>query len=70
MTNNEIMKLNLTRHEVCQIRLGLTGLISEMKSELNNENTTDDRKDVLISSINMWETLKSKICNQFKMQDI
>lgn len=69
MENTEIMKLELTRHEVLQVKLALTSLINELNRELNNGTTSDDRKAVLTSSINMWDTLKSKIKIQFDLQD-
>lgn len=69
MTNTEMMKLDLTRHEVLQVNMALTNIIAEMRRELINEATTDDRKEVLIRSIDMWEELKGKIKEQFVLQD-
>ena len=67
MENTEMMKLNLTRHEVCQISLALTSLLCEMREELNGGNITDDRKKVLTSTIDMWEVLRGKVKNQIEM---
>ena len=69
MTNTELMKLDLTRHDVCQVRLALTNIIIEMRKELNDETTTEDRKEILIRSIDMWAELKDKIVKQFDVQD-
>lgn len=69
MTNTEMMKLDLTRHEVCQISLTLTNMINEIRRELSDETTTKDRKEVLMRSIDMWEALKGKIVNQIVLQD-
>lgn len=69
MTNTEMMKLDLTRHEVLQVDMALINIIAEMRRELINEATTDDRKGVLIRSIDMWEELKGKIKEQFVLQD-
>lgn len=69
MTNTELMKLELTRHEVIQVKLALTHLINEMNEELNNGTTSAHRKTVLTSSINMWDSLQNKIKNQFDLQD-
>ena len=69
MTNTDMMKLDLTRHEVLQVDLALINLTAEMRRELIDETTTDDRKEVLIRSIDMWEALKGKIKEQFVLQD-
>lgn len=69
MTNSEIMKLELTRHEVLDIRLVLLRLIQEMKAEYNDDRTTVDGKEILIRSIKKWSTLREKVISQFDLQD-
>lgn len=69
MYNNETIQLNLTKHEICQINLALTSLICEMNNEFNSEDVSEDRKKVLVPSIDMWAALREKIRNQLEMQD-
>lgn len=69
MENTELMKLNLTKHEICQINLSLTHLIFEMENELNSEYISEDRKKGLTSSIDMWKVLRCKVRNQIELQD-
>lgn len=69
MCNNETIKLNLTRHEICQINLALTSLICEMNNEVNSVDVSEDRKKVLVPSIDMWKVLREKVENQLKAQD-
>ena len=69
MTNQETMTLSLKRINVCDIRLALTGLIIDMRHELREESTSNDRKEILTRSIAKWEALKAEVVRQFDAQD-
>lgn len=64
MNNN--ITLTLTNTEVSKVRLAITNIIQDMRTELNSEETTQDRKDILNGSIEMWNTLRNKIIEQSK----
>ena len=45
--NHEMMKLELRRIDVCDVSMAITCIICDMETELNDINTTDDRKEIL-----------------------
>ena len=69
MMNNEMMTLNLTRGDVCSIRLALLSVIHDMQDELADENTSEARKKNLANSIEAWKSLRAEIIKQFDEQD-
>lgn len=69
MLNNEMMDLNLKRIDVCDIRLALTSVILDMKSELEDPSTSLVRKEILRGSVQKWEQLKAEVIRQFNEQD-
>lgn len=69
MMNNEMMTLNLTRGDVCSLRLALISVIHDMQDEMNDENTSENRKKVLEKSIGMWKNLRAEIIKQFDEQN-
>ena len=70
MTNGEMMNLRLRRIDMCDIRLALTGIICDMKTEMADPTTNEDRKMVLRGSIQKWESLKAEVVRQFDEQDM
>lgn len=69
MMNHEMMTLNLKRIDMCDIRLALTTIIFDMKSELEDPSTSATRKEVLKGSLQKWEVLKAEVMRQFNEQD-
>jgi hypothetical protein len=71
MKNDDIMTLNLRRLNVCDLQLALTGLIGDMKREMNSDPECPKyRKTVVLpASIKKWEKLKAEIAKQFDEQD-
>ena len=70
MTNEEKMNIELTRTETLDISLSILAIIIDARSEMNNHETTPERKKVLKETIAKWESLRNKIKMQFKEQDI
>lgn|GEM_PF-4027760 len=71
MKNDNIMTLELRRLNVCDLQIALTGLIWDMKREMNNDpECSEYRKTVVLpASIKKWEKLKAEISKQFDEQD-
>lgn len=69
MTNSGMMKMELTRLEWCDVKLALLSIIIDMRCELRDPETTEDRKQVLRGSITKWETLREELGRQFEEQD-
>jgi hypothetical protein len=71
MKNDDIMTLNLRRLNVCDLQLALTGLIGDMKREMNSDPECPEyRKTVVLpASIKKWKKLKAEISKQFEEQD-
>lgn len=66
-----MMKLNLSRRDVCDLKLALTSLICSMRDEMREESTPEYRRTtVLPASIAKWEKLRDEIKRQFDEQDI
>lgn len=70
MANTNTINLNLTQHEILQLTLALNHVIFDMRHELDEKDTTADRKKVLLESVEMWGELKNKIKTQFDEQNI
>ena len=69
MSNQENMNIELKRTEVLDVRMAILGIIIDANEELNDENTSEDRKEILKGTIKKWTTLREKIIEQFKEQD-
>ena len=63
------MKLELTRSEVCRLMMACTGIKLDMIEEYKDENTSEDRKNVLEGSIEMWKRLHDEIERQLQEHD-
>lgn len=68
-TNGDMMNLNLTRGEVCDLLIATTGIKFDMLDEMRDENTTESRKEVLKNSIKKWERLHDLIKDQLEQFD-
>lgn len=71
MANDDMMTLSLKRLNVLDVNLAITGLIQDMKREMNNDpECSEYRKTVVLpASIKKWEKLKAEISKQFEKQD-
>lgn len=69
MINSEIMNLNLTRGNVCDVLRAITSVRIDFIREIKDENTTDDRSKIAESSLAMWEKLHSEIKEQLNKFD-
>lgn len=70
MTNGEIMKIELSRIEVIDIKMAIQHIIFDFQDEIRDENTSEDRKRIAQSSIDhRWQPLLDKIERQFEEQD-
>jgi len=69
MANNEMMNLNLTRGNVCDVLRAITSVKIDFMREIKDENTTEDRRKIAESSLAMWERLHSEIKRQLNEFD-
>lgn len=69
ITNESIMNLQLNRLNVCDILLALTHLTCEFRTEINDENTSETRREIAKSSLKKWEKLHDEIKRQLKEFD-
>lgn len=69
MINGEMINLNLTRRNVCDVLRAITSVRIDFMNEIRDENTTADRKRIAESSLAMWENLYSEIKNQLSKYD-
>jgi len=69
MMNHEKMTLTLSRLDMCDIRMALLHIVNGTQDELNDENTTADRKRVLEGTLKKWTALREEVIRQFNEQD-
>ena len=61
MANSEMMNLNLTRGNVCDVLRAITSVKIDFMREIRDENTTEDRRKIAESSLAMWDKLHGEI---------
>ena len=69
MMNCEMMNLNLTRGNVCDVLRAITSVKMDFMREIRDENITEDRRKIAESSLVMWQSLYSEIKNQLNKYD-
>lgn len=69
MKNTDAMTLNLSRLEVCDVRMAITAVMISFMDEIGDPTTTPERRKIAIRSLKKWENLKVKIVKQFNEQD-
>ena len=69
MTNSEMMTLELSRHDMCDIKRALTTIIIDFRREISSQEITEDRRKIAKSSLEIWKRLKTKVDTQFAEQD-
>ena len=69
MINSEMMNLNLTRGNVCDVLRAITSVRLDFMREIRYENTTEDRRKIAESSLAMWERLHNEIKEQLNKFD-
>lgn len=70
MLNQEERKLVLSRGEICDIMRALTSVKRNFLYELQDENTTNERRKTAERSLDMWESLHTKVKEQLHEQDL
>lgn len=69
MTNGEMMTLRLRRIDICYLSTATTSIIWDMKNEMRDPTTSEDRREILARSIEKWQELHDNIKAQFNAQD-
>ena len=69
MANNEMMNLNLTRRDVCDILRAITSVRIDFRNEIRDENISEDRREIAKSSVEMWDRLHEEIKKQLTAFD-
>lgn len=65
MTNDMMMTLKMNRLETCDVLQAITSIMIDMKMEMDNEATSEDRRRILQASINhRWQPLHDMIEKQ------
>ena len=69
MTNMDMMKLELKRIDVCNLRKALSSIIIELKQEYEETEKEPVRHADIERCIKKWESLRAEIIRQFDEQD-
>ena len=68
MKNTDMMKLELTRHEIIRIRTALLSIAQDFEQGAR-EDTDPEAKELHKRSAAMWYKLREKVIEQFEEQD-
>lgn len=69
MPNSTDMTLKLKRLEICDLLLATTLIVSDSRTEMNDPETSEDRKKILEGTIKKWQALHDKLKEQLEAQD-
>lgn len=69
MRNSEIMSLNLTRLDMCDLMIATSNIYFDMGMEMRDENTTETRRKILVESMKKWMRLHDEIRRQINEFD-
>lgn len=67
--NEEMRTLTLNRLDVCRIGTALTHIIIDFMEEIRDPNTSEDRKKIAESSLEMWKSIREEVFKQLHEQD-
>lgn len=67
--DDSIMTLELSRNNVCDISMALLDLIHVFRHEINDENTSETRREIAKASLKKWERLRDEVKRQLKEFD-
>ena len=63
------MTVEMTRTELCDLRLACTNIIIATMNEIRDPETSDTRREIAERTLKKWQTLKDKIILQTAEQD-
>lgn len=63
------MTIELTRNELCNLRIACTGIIIDCREEIRDPETSDERREIVKRTLKKWQDLKDKIILQMAEQD-
>ncbi len=69
MLNEEKRTIELNRKSVCNVLMAITSVKIDFMNEIESEDTTEDRRKIAKSSLEMWEKLHKEIKAQLDAQD-
>lgn len=70
MTNEDTMKIEVSRLSVIDIEMLIQRLIFDFQCEIRDENTSEEDKRIAQSAIDhRWQPLLDEITKQFEEQD-
>lgn len=69
MLNQEMRIVKMTRSDMCRVRQALTGVILAFREEIDSVETTETRRQIAKSSLDMWERIRSDLTSQLEKQD-
>lgn len=70
MLNQELRTVTMTRSDMLRVRQALTSLVVDYQREAKDPKTTEDRRNVCNSSLNMWERIRDDFIQQIADQDL
>lgn len=69
MLNQEMRTVTMSRSDMLRVRRALTCVVLDLQREIENSETTEDRRQIAKSSLAMWERIRSEFTTQLDAQD-
>lgn len=69
MLNQEMRTVTMSRSDMLRVRQALTHIVIDFRTEIEDPNTTDSRRNICKSSLEMWERIRNEFYRQMDEQD-
>lgn len=69
MLNQEMRTVTMNRSDMLRVQQALTHIVIDFRMEIENHDTTESRRNVCKSSLEMWERIRNEFDRQMNEQD-
>ena len=69
MLNQEMRTVTMSRSDMLRVGQALTSIVIDYEMEIEDPSTTDSRRNVCKSSLEMWERIRNEFDRQMDEQD-
>ena len=70
MPNQEMRTVTMSRSDMFRARQALTYVVLDLRKEIADAETTEDRRRIVTSSLAMWTRIRSEFTAQLNAQDL
>ena len=69
MLNQEMRTVTMSRSDMLRVAQALTHMVWEFREEVEDPNTTEDRRRTARGSMEMWQRIRNEVDRQLDEQD-